>query len=731
MWAQGALTLANFAAFGLYHQRRMPYHAQFQNQLESFLFACSALMIALALAYTFPPKPIFALEVALTSILIISVASVGAAQCWDYLRSRWRRVVRCLLCRPAGSDSRQKQKRSRRRNRCVTHVEFSTSVEGSERSVGWEGSVRTWDSVAASEESSWCKIAIGHDQPHASAPAGRALSVYVRDSSVRQSTVQDRASATNRSSTQARGSQRRSHRTSGDSVGLAEGSVLAEGSMLADETSVITEEGEDEELCLDEDALETALTVPKPDPNALFLGFNLAEMADHAAPPRPPEPPPELGACAAGVTAWRQRARHAMSVTVQDSPCRGGGPGARPSVGPNSASRSSKCEERLNRARAARNSCENRLTRAQQAAAAGSVRAQQALARWQAAGVAAQTEVASQESAAEDGPPRSLADVATLAMLGAGNSGSDGVQIGCGLGEGSVQASVAEDETEEEGRHEDAHADAEASDQIENLILAYEEASLSSDAAACEVNGSATSSIEHRHHDAGSMDEAEAQALHFLAEMHAAENPYDEDGEDDEGEDAVQVAQANARITHDECVATEPRDVPPRRLSLKPPPLTEDAEPPTSVHPSIASIMQRLAQGGNSRTRSSGGLDAIASADAGYVSPRSRRAANGTAAISPLPVAEEPTAAGGSIRYASCARQQWEARDRQLRTSQHLTPSAAAVLDETERTSNHSESGAPALAHATSRTLRPGSLLRRGSSRYQTVSKDDSAFLVE
>ena len=183
---QAGLTLVNFGVFGVYHQRTMPYHAHFQNRLESFLFACSALMIVLVTAYTFPTRPIFALEVVLTSVLVISVAAVGAAQCHDLVRTRWRRMVSCfvrwVLCRPVIERKRRRKRRRRSEQGWALGIDAwptQAAADDAAASPIAPGSVRSWNSMHASEDNSeenWTRTSIRRP----SKLVGGNLNVYVR-----------------------------------------------------------------------------------------------------------------------------------------------------------------------------------------------------------------------------------------------------------------------------------------------------------------------------------------------------------------------------------------------------------------------------------------------------------------------------------------------------------------------------------------------------------------------
>ena len=87
-WVQAGLALLLLLVFWLWHACTRPFQFAFQNLLEHFLFFCALLLVILAGAYTFPEEPSFVVEVALTSVLILSVAAVGVAILVNYVRYR-------------------------------------------------------------------------------------------------------------------------------------------------------------------------------------------------------------------------------------------------------------------------------------------------------------------------------------------------------------------------------------------------------------------------------------------------------------------------------------------------------------------------------------------------------------------------------------------------------------------------------------------------------------------
>lgn len=108
IWVQAALTLLVFAIFWVWHTRTRPYVQKLQNQLESFLFFCSALLILLCACYTFPVEPVPALEMALTTVLLLSIATPLLFMCGCH-----RRLLDALgLSHPRGDSGLHASSRS-------------------------------------------------------------------------------------------------------------------------------------------------------------------------------------------------------------------------------------------------------------------------------------------------------------------------------------------------------------------------------------------------------------------------------------------------------------------------------------------------------------------------------------------------------------------------------------------------------------------------------------------
>lgn len=91
MWVQASASLLTFGLFWSLHTRQQPFQFTYQNQIESFLFASSAVVVFLALVYTIPDKQIIALEVLLTTTLLVSIGGVAA-----HLVRRYRQQQRAM-----------------------------------------------------------------------------------------------------------------------------------------------------------------------------------------------------------------------------------------------------------------------------------------------------------------------------------------------------------------------------------------------------------------------------------------------------------------------------------------------------------------------------------------------------------------------------------------------------------------------------------------------------------
>lgn len=86
VWLQAGLALFILCIFWLWHAVVKPFSFTFQNNLEHFLFFCSFAILLLSMAYTFPNERSLVVEILLTGLLLVSIASAGLVGCAQYRR---------------------------------------------------------------------------------------------------------------------------------------------------------------------------------------------------------------------------------------------------------------------------------------------------------------------------------------------------------------------------------------------------------------------------------------------------------------------------------------------------------------------------------------------------------------------------------------------------------------------------------------------------------------------